>query len=40
MISNIADSIAMQHQSVNDVEQEIIHISDLSGNLELHFSAE
>jgi methyl-accepting chemotaxis protein len=38
MISNIVESIAQQHQSVNDVKQEIINISDLSGNLENHFA--
>jgi methyl-accepting chemotaxis protein len=38
MISNIAESISQQHQSVNDMKQEIINISSLSGNLKAHFA--
>jgi methyl-accepting chemotaxis protein len=40
MITNIAESISRQHESVGSVENEIISISDLSGTLKEHFSAE
>lgn len=40
MITNIADSITRQRDSVGDVESEIVNISDLSDNLKNHFGKE
>lgn len=38
MITNIAESIAKQRDSVGDVETEIVNISDLSDTLKNHFA--
>ncbi len=40
MISNIAESISRQRDSVGDVKTEIVNISDLSNNLKNHFGAD
>ena len=40
MITNIAESITKQRDSVGDVKSEIVNISDLSDTLKGHFEGE